>query len=122
MTFTPFGRVDLIPLYECLKILDVDKVKHFETSKYLFKLKKNLLPTTIGNYFELIDNRCTHNYSLRNRERPVSQISPRLASGENSIQYRGERIWNEIPQEIQNCDSFKKFKRVMKRNLLVSEM
>ena len=122
MTFTPFGRIDLNPLYECLKILDVNKVKYFETSKYLFKLKKNLLPTTIGNYFESINNRGTHNYSLRNRERPVSQIFPRLAPGENSIQYRGEKIWNEIPQDIQNLDSFKKFKRVMKMNLLESEI
>ena len=118
MTFTPFGRVDLDPLYKCLNILDVDKVKYFETSKFLYKLKKNLLPTTIGNYFEVVTNQHTHNYSLRNRERPVSQIVPRLVSGENSIQYRGEKIWDEIPQVIQNCNSLKNFKRVIKLNLL----
>ena len=121
MTFTPFGRVDLDPLYKCLNILDVDKVKYFETSKFLYKLKKNLLPTTIGNYFEVTTNQSTHNYSLRNRERPVSQIVPRLVSGENSMQYRGEKIWDEIPQIIQSCVSLKNFKRVMKLNLLEAQ-
>ena len=112
MTFTPYGRIDLGPLYECLEILDVDKIKYLETSKFMYKLKKNILPTSIGNYFDQVNNRSsTHNYSLRNRERPVSQIVPRLASGQNSMQYRGEIIWNEIPLDIQDCVSLHRFKK-----------
>ena len=121
ITFAPFGRVDLHPLYSCLKILDVDKVKYLEISKYLYKLKKNLLPTKIGGFFEVKNNCPTHSYSLRNRERPVSQIVPRLASGQNSIQYRGEQIWDEIPEIIQNCSSLNKFKKAMKLNLLEAD-
>ena len=121
MTFAPFGRVDLQPIYECLKILDVEKVKYLETSKYLYKLKKNILPTKIGQYFEIINNHSNHRYSLRNRSRVTPQIAPRLASGQNSLQYRGDRIWNEIPQVIQSCNSLNAFKRAMKLNLLNSE-
>ena len=120
MTFTPFGRIDLAPLYECLNILDVDQVKYLETSKFLYKLKTNILPTKIGHYFEVLSNAPNHNYLLRNRERSGSQITPRLVSGQNSIQYRGEKIWNEIPLAIRNCDSLKKFKKVLKISLLES--
>ena len=120
MTFTPFGRIDLAPLYECLKILDVDQVNYLETSKFLYKLKTNILPTKIGNYFEVMGSASNHNYLLRNRERPASRITPRLVSGQNSIQYRGEKIWDEIPLDIRNCDSLKKFKRVLKLKLLES--
>ena len=120
MTFTPFGRIDLAPLYECLNILDVDQVKYLGTSKFLYKLKTIILPTKIGHYFEVLSNAPNHNYLLRNRERSGSQITPRLVSGQNSIQYRGEKIWNEIPLAIRNCDSLKKFKKVLKISLLES--
>ena len=118
MTFAPFGRVDLHPIYECLKILDVEKVKYLETSKYLYKLKKNILPTKIGQYFEIINNHSNHRYSLRNRSRLTAQIAPRLASGQNSLQYRGDRIWDEIPQVIQSCNSLNAFKKAMKLYLM----
>ena len=74
----------------------------------------------IGNHFEVISNGPTHNYSLRNRERPVPLIAPRIVSGQNSIQYRGDKIWEEIPQSIQNCHSLKNVKRAMKLKLLES--
>ena len=119
MTFAPFGRIDLDPIYNFLNILDLDKVKYFETSKLMYKLKNNLIPTPIGNYFELRGDRTSnHNYSLRNRERLVSQIVPRLESGKNSIQYRGEQIWNEIPIIIRSCNSLQKFKKALKQSLI----
>ena len=121
MLFAPFGRIDLDPLYDYLKILDVDKVKMSETSKFMYKQKNNALPVTIANYFEQKSS-CppTHSYSLRKREEIVSRISPRLASGKNSIQYHGEELWNEIPQMIKNCNSLVKFKKSMKLYLIES--
>ena len=119
MTFTPFGRIDLNPLYNFLSILNLDNVRYFETSKLLYKLKNNLIPTSIANHFEFkSDQTPSHNYSLRNRERAVPQIVPRLESGKNSIQYRGELIWNVIPQMIRSCNSLNKFKTAMKQNLI----
>ena len=121
MLFAPFGRLDLDPIYDYLKILDVDKVKDLETSKFMYKLKNNILPVTIANYFQPVNhNSSTHSYSLRKREAVTSKISPRLASGKNSMQYQGEQLWSEIPQEIQACQSLIKFKRAMKSYLLKS--
>ena len=121
MTFAPFGRNDLNPIYDCLKILDLDKVSYLETSKFMYKLKNDLLPTIIGCYFES-NVRCppTHSYALRRRERIITQITPRLVSGQNSIQYRGELLWNEIPDTLKNCNSLKSFKKAIKLNLLAS--
>ena len=121
MLFVPFGRVDLDPIYDYLKILDVNKVKYLETSKFMYKMKNNILPVTIANYFEPPSySSSTHNYSLRKREAVVSKISPRLASGKNSMQYQGEQLWSEIPHDIQTCQSLIKFKRAMKSYLLKS--
>ena len=121
MTFAPFGRIDLDPIFDYLSILDLAKVSYLESSKFMYKLKNNLLPTKIGNYFESnTDRPATHNYSLRKRNQIGSQITPRLVSGKNSIQYRGEIIWNEIPDCIKSCTSLTRFKKAMKSYLLAS--
>ena len=121
MLFAPFGRLDLDPIYDYLKILDVNKVKDLETSKFMYKLKNNILPVTIANYFQPVNHSSlTHSYSLRKREAVASKISPRLASGKNSMQYQGEELWSEIPQDIQTCPSLIKFKKTMKSYLLKS--
>ena len=92
MLFAPFGRLDLDPIYDYLKILDVNKVKDLETSKFMYKMKNNILPVTIANHFEPTNHGSTHSYLLRKREAAVSKISPRLTSGKNSMQYHGEHL------------------------------
>ena len=74
MLFAPFGRLDLDPIYDYLKILDVNKVKDLETSKFMYKLKNNILPVTIANYFQPVNySSSTHSYSLRKREVVISK-------------------------------------------------
>ena len=81
----------------------------------MYKMKNDILPVTIGNYFQPVNHSSsTHNYSLRKREAVVSKISPRLVSGKNSMQYQGEQLWSEIPQDIQSCKSLINFKKAMK--------
>ena len=112
MVFAPFGRVDLDPIYDHLNILDLEKVSYLETCKFMYKLKNNLLPTAIGNYFELRSSGpSTHNYALRKRNQVVTQITPRLVSGQHSMQYRGELIWNEIPLTVRCCNTLNSFKK-----------
>ena len=117
MTFAPFGRIDLEPIYKELYILDVKDTFILETSKFMFKLKKGLLPVSIGDYFgdSQTENRIIP-YNLRNRDRP-RLISTRLSSSENTIRIRGERVWNYIPEIVTNT-SFQTFKRLIKYALI----
>ncbi len=41
MTFAPFGNIDLQPIYDYLKVLNVDKTFLLETGKFLFKYNCN---------------------------------------------------------------------------------
>ena len=83
----------------------------------MFKLKKGLLPVSIGDYFgdSQTENRIIP-YNLRNRDRP-RLISTRLSSSENTIRIRGERVWNYIPEIVTNT-SFQTFKRLIKYALI----
>ena len=120
ITFAPFGRVDLKPIYSYLKVLDIDKVYSLETYKHMFKVKNNLIPVSIGNHFKNRNNfEPTHSYNLRNRKKSP-QIEVRLTSSEKSIQLRGEKLWAELPDTFKSCASLIKFKRMLKLSLLES--
>ena len=56
MTFAPFRRLDLKPIYDCLQILDLTNLFLLETSKFIYKSKNTLLPTIIGNNFKVKRN------------------------------------------------------------------
>ena len=84
----------------------------------MYKLKKGLLPVSIGDYF--IQSRPKDRilpYNLRTRNENRS-IPTRLVNSENSIHIRGDIVWNSIPEIITNSPSFKIFKRQIKAILI----
>ena len=68
MTFAPFGRIELEPLYEYLKVLKVKEVFLLETGKFMYKMENNLLPVSIGDYFQPRKQNNSTNYNLRTRK------------------------------------------------------
>ena len=124
MVSAPFGHIDLNPAYEYLKILDIVKIFMLETGKYHFKLVNQLLPTQIGNYFDTSASQVAiHTYNLRsqNSNRPPRFIS-KSKTGEKSIQFKGAQIWNAMPLEIKNSESFSIFKTSYKKHLLENDI
>lgn len=63
MTFAPFGRIDLKPIYKELKILDIKSTLFLETGKFMFKVKNDIVPVRVANYFETIDYPSNANFS-----------------------------------------------------------
>ena len=118
MTFAPFGQIDLNPILSYLDILDVNDIFLLETAKLLFKVKNEMIPVTLGQYFEIRNANVTHRHNLRPRTNRVDTIDTRLQIGEKSLQYRGPKVWAEIPENIRDCSSFKSFKKEMKTYLL----
>ena len=119
ITFAPFGNIDLSPAYKQLNLLSIEKTYHFEIAKFTYKLKKNLLPTSLGNYFELSSDQQTHNHFVRNRSRPIRFLS-KTKTGEKSIQYNSFQLWKEIPLDIKGSQTFNIFKKSYKKYLLES--
>ena len=89
MTFAPFGQIDLNPILSYLDILDVNDIFLLETAKLLFKVKNEMIPVTLGQYFEIRNANVTHRHNLRPRTNRVDTIDTRLQIGEKSLQYRG---------------------------------
>ena len=120
ITSAPFGRVDLEPIYSYLRVLDLEKVYFLETCKYMYKVKKDLIPVVIGKHFrsrsEILPN---HNYNLRNRNQ-AQKIETRLTSSKKLILLRGEKLWADLPDNLKECSSLVNFKKNMKLSLLES--
>ena len=115
MTFAPFGRIDMKPIFKDLKILDVKNTLFLETSKYMFKVKNNLLPVQIAKYFETNEH---SSRTLRSNVRRNNRVFTRLLSSKKSVQVRGENQWNEIPENLKLATSVNSFKRLIKNMLI----
>ena len=118
MTFAPF-RIDTKPIFDFLKILNVDQLFEFETGKYVYKSKNNLLPSkSIANHF--VRNSAQHRYNLRNRNnRPLVTPLVLLSSfKKRSVYIRGTDLWNDIPILVKSSESLNIFKKSYKSSLL----
>lgn len=119
ISFAPFGNLDLKPAYQHLKLLSVENTYKFEIAKFTYKSKHNLLPMSIGNLFDLSSEHLNHNYFVRNRQRPI-RVLCKSKTGEKSVQYKSFHLWNSLPSEIKDSESFNIFKKAYKTFLINS--
>ena len=122
MCFAPLGRVDIQPMYDCLEILDVQKIFSLETAKLVYKSKNNLLPiSTIAKHFE-VSTSAEHQHQLRShRSYQLPPIVFNSMMAKKSLQFREVELWNGIPEEIKTSENLSIFKKRYKSFLLSSD-
>ena len=122
ITFAPFGRIELEPLYKELQILNLKNTFYLETSKFMFKLENDMLPQRFANHFEN-EPFTSHksSYALR-CNRGMKRMVTRLVSSKNSIQIRGPDLWKNIPEIFKKCSSLHNFKKLVKCMLIEPEV
>ena len=117
MTFAPYGRIDIFPLLSYLEILDLDDIFSLETAKLVFKVKNDMIPIPLTNYFAVRGD-SAHGYNLRHRGTTTQSMIYRTMSAEKSLQYKVPFVWNDIPGNLQECETLIKFKKSFKSHLL----
>ena len=123
MTFAPFGNIDVDSIYKYLDIPQLSEIHDLETGKFIYKQQRGLLPiSNIANYFELRNANVTHQYNLRDRKIAMKNISFNSTHGEKSIQCKGAKLWNGIPEEIRNSASLNIFKKHYKKYLIERDL
>ena len=70
----------------------------------------NLPSGNLGEFFE----RNNHNHNLRSRSELIVLSINTVSKGQNSISYFGSVIWNSIPAELREINSFQVFKSKIK--------
>ena len=100
MAFIPNGNFNLSQVYKDLKLLELPAVHKLETAKYMFKSENLLLPTSLGNYFEIDRSAEEHSHFTRHHVLVNSpdNITPRIKCrtriGEKSLQFVGSKLWS----------------------------
>ena len=103
-----------IPLFSKLKIIPIFDLIKLNTSTFMFKFHKQLLPPLFGNMFQI--NSSVHNYHTRqcnNLHHPLF----RSTSLSNSILYVGVREWNLLDYDMTSSSTITKFKTLFKKNI-----
>ena len=122
MSFAPFGNLNTKPIFKHLALLDIDQTFQFETAKFIFKDKNNLLPiSTIAHHFERTSS---INRPIRQTQTSHISVAPyELLSvhAKKSIQVKTTYFWNDIPPSIKSCPYFSSFKRLYKEFLIHNE-
>ena len=121
MTFAPLGRLDVSIMYDHLKILTLEKTYLFEAGKFIFKMKNSMLPLkSIATHFTR-RSPPSHQYSTRSRSRNNLSVAPLalLSSfAQKSIQHKSAEMWSNIPNDVQESESYNIFKSFFKKYLL----
>ena len=93
------------PLFLSNKILKLQDIYKFTVSTYMYE-----------NHSRMTLN-STHSFSTRNRSHLVPPYE-RLTVTQQSIFYQGSKIWNSIPNHIQQLPTLSQFKSSLKRHLI----
>ena len=94
----PFGSIELDPVFKELKLLKLNKIHKLETAKFIFKEKNDLLPTRIGNHFEVTSNEIPHNHFVRHERSPRFISNSR--TGEKSVQFNAFNSGTICPPDL----------------------
>ena len=114
MTFAPYGRIDLEPVYLDLKILGLPKMHFLEKAKFMYKYYNGKLPQAFDYYFQQNEPN-PQPYFLRH-QRENHHILSRFSA--KMMKQNGIDIWNTIPEEIQRCTNIKAFCFKLKKDIL----
>ena len=110
--------MDTSIIYDHLNIQTIEKLFNFESAKFLYKSKNDLLPLqTIATHFTQ-NAAPNHGHYTRPRRgnAQISVVPYELLStfAQKSIQHKAYNIWSEIPLHIRQAESLNVFKYFLK--------
>ena len=102
-----------------MNFLSIDSLFKFETSKFIHLWQNDRLPRDFENFMERIN----HSHGTRaNTNRHFKLARPQTELGKMSIKFHGARLWNDLPQDIQEESITSVFSRKLKNHLIENQL
>ena len=90
-----------------------------ELAKSMFKLENQLLPENFNSFFVSVF--AIHKYNTRiNQSENKFLPRERIIFGPQKLEYKGVKIWNNLPNCIKYIPMLSKFSHNLKKTILVS--
>ena len=107
------------PKYKQMKILKLYDIHKMELAKFMFKLKNQLLPENFNPLFVSVS--AIHKYNTRiNQSDNKFLPRERTLFGQQKLEYKGVKIWNNLPNCIKYIPTLSKFSHSLKETILES--
>ena len=96
-----------------LKLYDIHKI---ELAKFMFKLKNRLLLENFNSFFVCVS--AIHKYNIRiNQSDNKFLPRERTIFGQQKLEYKGVKIWNNLPNCTKYIPTLSKFSHSLKETL-----
>ena len=98
-----------------LNVLDLMSVRQliiFKTLIFIYKIIQGEAPEYLSN--RIIYKYQTQNRTLRNSN-DINLTDANKACSQNSLFYKGIKLFNSLPSEIKNCETISQFKKLLKK-------
>ena len=119
INFVKVRQMHVSDLYALLKVLTIKDAYKAEVCKFVYNVKQNALPEIFSNYFS--ECRFIHNYSTRQAlNKNFFLARKQKTMGQRSLQYRGTKFWNELPNSVKSANHFKAFVKLLTCHLIAS--
>ena len=119
INFVKVRQMHVSDLYALSKVLTMKDAYKAEVCKFVYKVKQNAFPEIFSNYFS--ECRFIHNYSTRQAlNKNFFLARKQKAMGQRSLQYRGTKFWNELPNSVKSANHFKAFVKLLTCHLIAS--
>ena len=112
MLFNLPYRADTNELHYTSKILKVEDIRKVNILKFVYEAINKISIKVFHNYY--IFQRDIHNRNSRQNYRIyLNRVNTKY--GENTIQYKGAVLWNDLKLNTQKCSSIYIFKKAIKQ-------
>ena len=106
------------PKHKQMKILKLYDIHKMELAKFMFKLKNQLLPENLNSFFVSVS--AIHKYNTRINQSDKFLPRERTIFGQQKLEYKGVKIWNNLPNCIKYIPTLSKFSHNLKETILES--
>src|SRR6218665_3698553 len=103
------------PLFQQLKIFNLDQIRQYQTGIFMYGANHNLLPAIFQNY--IINIKDIHKKFTRGSDALFLTVV-RNNYRKHSIRFMGPVLWNELPKPIRDVSNLSSFKKGLLKYLL----
>ena len=104
------------PLFYNLRILPLEKLVQFNTGIFMYRAYHKFLPPSLQLYFT-----SSHCINTR-RKNYFHQRFARTKKKQFCMSFTGVKLWNSFSQHLTGCKNINKFKKILKEQLLTSDI
>ena len=87
------------PLYEKYDFLNINQIHFFEAAKFMYYCVHRPQPAIFDDYYKFVTNVSRYRLSSVNDDKLYLPLFKKK-SGQNSIKYKGVKIWNSLPKTL----------------------